>query len=145
MTVVAWDGKSIAADKQATCSGMKVLTTKLMRLDTGVVLAWTGSWDSSIAMVDWWKSGAKKEDFPKSQQDKDRWSRLIVADANSVIFYEQEPSAMNVEAPFMAWGTGQDFAMAAMVLGKTAREAVELASNLSNTCGLGVDVEVLKT
>lgn len=37
-------------------------------------------------------------------------------------------------------GSGRDFAIAAMHCGKTAREAVEIASLYENGCGNGVDV-----
>lgn len=39
MTVVAWDGKSLAVDKQATCADMRMTTTKACRLQQGDVVA----------------------------------------------------------------------------------------------------------
>ena len=45
-----------------------------------------------------------------------------------------------VEDQFAAWGSGRDFALTAMHLGKSAREAVEIACLFENGCGNGVDV-----
>lgn len=141
MTVIAWDGKTIAADKQSTNGGMKILTNKLVRLDNGTVLASTGSTDSGRALIDWYiRSDGKKDEWPKCQQDKDRWAYLVVATPKGVHWYEQECVLIPVVGPFQAWGSGQDFAMAAMAMGATAKEAVELANSLSSTCGMGVDV-----
>jgi hypothetical protein len=69
MTVIVWDGKTLAADKQMG------------------------------------------GDYP----------RTVTEDAHHAI------------------GSGRDFAAAAMYLGKTAREAVEVAMALTGFCGHGVD------
>jgi len=40
---------------------------------------------------------------------------------------------------YMAWGSGSDFARAAMAMGAKAEQAVRVASRFSIDCGLGVD------
>lgn len=137
MTVIAWDGKSIAADKQATNIDMRATTTKLKRLESGIVLGWTGGWDYALALVEWFEG---KREWPKFQEDKDKWSRLIVVENGIARMYEQETVPLIVEDPFMAWGSGRDFAMGAMAMGATAKEAVEVANRFCTSCGLGVDV-----
>ncbi len=53
--------------------------------------------------------------------------------------YEQYHAAQILEDDFGAWGCGSDFAIMAMRLGKSADEAVLLASEFSVECGMGVD------
>jgi len=45
-----------------------------------------------------------------------------------------------VEDAFCAMGGGRDYALAAMFLGKSALEAVQVACALDITCGKGIDV-----
>lgn len=143
MTVVAWDGKTLAADKRAVCAGAHCTTTKLRRIASGEVLAWTGDQDAGELLAKWYAEGADVERWPEFQKDKDDWCRLIVAGSSGVRWYERKPVSVRVEDRFAAWGSGRDFALAAMHLGKTAREAVEVACAFDVGCGNGVDVEVI--
>jgi len=143
MSVVAWDGKAVAADKQATCSSMRFTVTKLRRLGTGEVLAWTGDLDSGVLLAQWFEDGADPAKWPKCQEDKDQWVRLLVFSSAGARFYERQPVAVAIEDRFMAWGSGRDYAVGALACGKTAREAVEIAARFSTECGMGVDEEVV--
>lgn len=141
MTCIAWDGKTIAADKRAVCGNMVVTTTKLRSLaGSGEVLAWSGAQDSGELVADWYTGGADIAKWPECQRDEKTWCRLIVASPHGVKVYERQPFGVAVEDPFMAWGCGADLARAAMHCGKTAREAVEIACLYDNGCGNGIDV-----
>lgn len=139
MSVVAWDGRTLAADKQATSSSKIAVVTKIRRLTSGEVVAWTGSADCGLLMAKWYEDGADPEKWPDFQKDKDAWTRLIVASSTGAKFYEQRLVAIPVEDKFMAWGAGQDFALGAMAMGADARRAVEVAIRYSDSCGCGVD------
>ena len=143
MSVVAWDGKTIAADKRAMCAGAHFTTTKIRKIKRAdrfpEYLAWTSDQDSGELMASWYEAGADPTAFPACQKDKGSWARLIVADQNGCRFYERQPVAVRVEDKFSAWGSGRDFALAAMYLGSTARQAVDVAAALSSECGNGVD------
>lgn len=75
---------------------------------------------------------------PECQKDDDSWTRLIVADRDGAKYFERQPVGVKVEDAFAAWGSGRDFALVAMYLGKTAKEAVEITSLFSLGCGNGV-------
>lgn len=142
MSVIAWDGYTIAADKQATVAGLRVTTTKLRRICRPdcipEVIGYTGDQDSGMMMAKWYEDGADPAQFPECQKGDD-WSRLTVADKYGVRIYERQPVAVKVEDLFAAWGSGRDFAMAAMHLGQSARDAVVVASQYAEGCGRGVD------
>jgi len=143
MSVIAWDGKMIAADKQATCSGMRFTTTKMRRLPSGEVLAWTGEQDGGELLAIWYANGADITKWPEFQKDKELWVRLIVANVSVVKFYERQPIAVVVEDAYMAWGSGRDYAMGAMAFGADAEHAVSIASKFDNGCGCGIDMFLL--
>lgn len=142
MSVVVWDGKTLAADRQGVCCDMAYTESKMavqMNDSWKVVCAWTGVACYGRELAKWYFDGADKDHWPDFQNDKDDWCRLIVADANGCRTYEMRPYATVVHDPFMAWGSGRDFAMGALAMGADARLAVEIASRFSATCGRGVE------
>ena len=155
MSVVVWDGKTLAADRQCTNFGLRYACTKMRRLTDGTVLAIVGHMDSGLLMMDWYESGCKKEEWPLMdwyesgckkeewplvQSDNDRWSRLIILFPDGRLAqYERCPALEYITTAPLAWGGGADFAMGAMAMGADARRAVEIASIYSEGCGFGVE------
>ncbi len=144
MTCIAWDGKTVAADKRATCSGVHFTTTKIRRVKVGdrvpEVLAWTGDQDAGELMAQWYANGADVSKWPECQKDPDGWCRLLVFSINGAWMYERLPVSVKIENTFCAWGCGRDFALAALHFGKSPREAVEVACLFETGCGNGIDV-----
>jgi ATP-dependent protease HslVU (ClpYQ) peptidase subunit len=138
MTTIAWDGQTLAADRQATNGYMRFPCTKIRRLPSGDIVAYVGTESSGEALLVWYANGADPGKWPITQGKED-WARLVVASRAGARSYEAQPHALPVECPFMAWGSGRDFAMAAMHLGKSAREAIEIACVFDTGSGLGVD------
>ncbi|MRW82888.1 hypothetical protein GJ698_02135 [Pseudoduganella sp. FT26W] len=140
MTIIAWDGKTLAADKQSTCAGHGSTVTKIFRTTFGLV-GFAGKASHARALLVWFNSGAILERWPVSP-DRDNWADAIVICPNGEVreyvgngggHYEL------VEDNFCAMGGGRDYALAAMFLGKSAKEAVEVACALDITCGKGID------
>ena len=138
MSVVAWDGKTLAADCQATCAGLATVSKKIYLNET-YIIAFTGDDDKGRELLAWYERGATVSEWPKSQDDKDRWTRLIVVQTNGCFMYEQTPYPIPILSPFTAWGSGRDYAVGAMQAGLNAREAVEVANLHSIDCGFGVE------
>ena len=138
MTCIAWDGKTIASDKRATSDGFCSTTTKLFRTKPGQIISFCGGGAQGLEMRAWIAAGAKANTFPASQRDDDNWAVVVVLDKRGLWYYERTPYPLKVEDAFYAFGSGRDYAMAAMHLGKTAREAVEIACLFDSGCGNGV-------
>lgn len=64
MTVIAWDGCTLAADKRASSGGIARTVTKIERHE-GCLIAMTGCWDTGAEMREWFKAGADPEKFPE--------------------------------------------------------------------------------
>jgi 20S proteasome alpha/beta subunit len=139
MTCIAWDGKTLAADKRA-CSGQMIsVVTKIWRL--GDVL-FAGSGDPSFVyqMREWVRAGRVVADFPVSQRDEDDWQPCLVIEADGTpSLYERTPYPVRLENRFVAIGSGREYARAAMQLGHGALEAVRVACELDPNCGSGID------
>jgi len=138
MTTIAWDGKTLAADKRSTSAGLARTVTKIFRHE-GKLLGISGSFDYGMQVVEWFKAGAEPEKFPACQLDKDDWSTLVVIDASGVGVYERGPFLLRNEDPSWATGSGRDYAMAAMHCGKSAAEAVAVAAAFDVGTGNGID------
>lgn len=145
MSVIAWDGKTLAADKRAVMGTLIVATTKIFRItnynEGGALVGYAGDAAAGEEMLHWFKNGAIPEKLPAAQRDKNDWVGLLVIWATGAIWkYENTPHPVKLMPQKFAIGSGRDFGLAAMHLGKTAKEAVEIACLFDNTCGDGVDV-----
>lgn len=138
MTVIAWDGKTLAADKRATTGGGIARTVTKIERHKDALLAFTGSWDVATQIREWWKAGADPENFPSKARDD--VATLIVIKAGCIESYASGPYPMMIEAEQCAFGSGRDYAEAAMYCGKTAAEAVAVACHFQTDCGNGIDM-----
>lgn len=144
MTAIAWDGKTLAADKRAITGSLIRTVTKIFRIN-GCLVGYAGDASFGEQVLAWFKAGEKAEDFPHQQRDKDDWAGLLVIRPDGKIQkYERTPYPITFEDEVFAFGCGRDFAIAAMYCGKTAKEAVEIACILDNGCGNGVTVLTLE-
>lgn len=137
MSIVAWDGKTIAADRQGSAGDLRFRTSKIWTLNNGDIVAFTGAIENGMAVAQWYENGADTAAWPASQKGED-WSRLIVVSHGKVFVFEQLPIKQAVLDRMAAWGSGRDFALGAMAMGATAEQAVKIASRFASSCGLGV-------
>ena len=138
MSIVAWDGKMMAADKRMVNGTLRATCTKIRKYKDGV-LAWVGGQAAGLILAEWFLSGQDEERYPKFQEDDETACRLIVWDKTGIFSYESQPERIYYEDTFHAWGCGRDFAMAAMALGLDAIRAVETACRFDVYCGDGID------
>lgn len=137
MTVVAWDGKTLAADKRATSGGYGITTTKIFRVH-GNLIGMAGPGDVCRRMLEWARCGFDPSTFPAEAKDAD--CDMLVIDKDGVAAcFGSGPYPLRIEDKFVALGCGRDFALAAMHLGRTAVQAVELACAMDIHCGNGID------
>lgn len=138
MTVIAWDGKTLAADKMSCSAGYGYTVTKVHRLADGSVAAFAGDVDSAMALLHWLNGDRDAATYPDAQKTNDT-SAFVVGPDGKAVSYGKTPHPQVMEDRYYSMGHGRDFALAAMHCGKTAREAVELTCLLDVYCGNGVD------
>lgn len=144
MTVIAWDGRTLAADKLADMAGLRTSVTKISRVN-GCLIGSAGASSVGNEAEAWFARGADPKDFPESQRDNEHWDGLLViTPEGAVLKYENTPYPVRLDpGQKVAIGSGRDFAVAAMHLGLSATEAVKLACELSTGCGNGIDFMTL--
>lgn len=143
MTVIAWDGKTLAADKMSSSVGYAYTVTKVYRLSDGSIAAFTGGGDHAMALLAWLNGLRLPADYPKAQETNDT-SALVIAPTGRVLSYGATPHPQTIEGRYYAAGHGRDFALAAMHLGYSAEIAVKIACELDIYCGKGVDTLTLE-
>lgn len=129
MTTIAYKDGILAADTQATIGDVKILSAdKICILNEVTILASAGI-DSSIVKVRRFFSHPNWEDLMAKEKVPE-----LKKDYEGLLFYKGECYTVDKEItldpivhPYVAAGSGWQWAMAAMALGKTAIEAVEFA------------------
>lgn len=139
MTVLAWDGKTLAADKLMCCGVTKGTVTKIHRFGDSL-LGVTGNLSMGMEVLEWFKAGAIAKDYPPGNRDVNSGASLIIVKPDKTVWkYESSPHAFKVEGEFCAFGSGDESAMVAMECGCDARKAVEVTCKYNTGCGNGID------
>lgn len=137
MTVIAWDGKTLAADKRATNGSTTYALTKVFRVGERLV-GFAGQADRMGEFRAWFEAGGDPHTFPTNTGEDAAYFMAVRRDG-VIERYESTGWPIIVEAPHFACGDGRDYALAAMHLGCDAREAVGVACHFDAGCGNGID------
>lgn len=143
MTVIAWDGKTLAADKRATNCGMRYTVTKIFRVQDGLI-AFSGGGSHAMELLQWFRTARDPHSYPRRDDDGGAGTIHIDLAGRIFVYASAGPYPELVESPFFARGSGRDYAMAAMHLGSDAQHAVEVACVFDVSCGDGIDTLQLK-
>jgi 20S proteasome alpha/beta subunit len=138
LTIIVWDGMTLAADKRSVNSGRATTVTKIFRVNDALVGV-TGDFARGLELVEWFKAGAVPSALPAFQRSNDDYVPMLVVRHSGVFLYEQALIPFEVEEPFFAIGSGRDCALTALHLGYSAREAVRITCELRTCCGNGID------
>jgi len=158
MTVIVWNGKTMAADRRATMHGTTLTVQKIWRLE--VVPGFEGEilWGASgkawqvAEMLAWFRAGRPLDKFPASQRDEELFSDILVIERDErglqpgryrVWHYQRGPEPFEVLSTPCAIGSGRDMALGAMHAGASAGQAVEICCEYESGCGEGVDLLTL--
>lgn len=142
MTVIAWDGRYLAVDRQVTYNKVRYEATKLVRLSRSTAVAFSGNSAHAAQLLKWLRDGANPDLWPAGKGDE--WARAFVVSRTPngpvVSNYERGPCPIAIPAPFAAYGDGAHCAVGAMAAGADARSAVRICGQWIEGCGRGVDV-----
>lgn len=145
MTTIAFDGKTLAADRRATSGRLIFEVTKLFKA-RGCLVAASGDFDRINESVAWFAAGADPAKLPPYARDNNDYVAMVVIEPDGKIMkYERSAVPFRIESPFVAFGSGRDFALAAMHLGCDAAEAVRVATVFDSGSGNGVDTLTLES
>lgn len=141
MTTIAWDGHTLVADRQMTTSGVRYETIKAHRLKNGSLFASCGSVDLNAAVRSWLDGEC---DRPVIDKDDD-FDGLVIRPDRTAWTIGKKLVMVRIDSRHFATGSGRDFALAAMAMGCSAKDAVELACTMDIWSGMGITELALET
>ena len=134
MTTIAWDGKTLAADRLSVGGNTRFgEITKIVKSPSGVLAGGAGNLTTTAGFIRWVKDGMKGKKPPLSG------STILMIYPDGSVEIHDENGYSPVEAEYAAIGSGEDYALAVMALGHTAKEAVGAAIKVSVVSGGGID------
>lgn len=145
MTTIAYDGYTLAADRMADGGGMARSVSKLYPVPGGWV-AISGRLCVGLEVLEWIRAGRNPATFPAAQRGEDpAYVLLIEADGVPRLF-EGGPFPLEFQDRLFAMGSGREYALAAMDLGRSPAEAVRLAAKYDPYTNEVVDeVRIVRT
>jgi|SRR6185312_4283442 len=120
MTTIAWDGFTLAGDTQSNAI-IKRRIRKVFQINENSYFGGSGFYEDCLLVRDWLIIGGNKPTIG------DNFSGIIIRDGIAFRI-EQKLIESPIQESHHAIGSGSAYAMMAMHLGKTAEEAVTLAS-----------------
>lgn len=141
MTIVCFDGTTLAADRASVRGDLKQHCVKLFR--TGQYLVGTvGHSGNSLTLLHWVRAGAYPDDYPfvPGEVDISDYAELMLVDRQNRVYMATTATALleQVSGKFAASGSGEQVAVGALAMGATARQAVQICIKRCPSCGLGV-------
>jgi len=144
MTTIAWDGRTLAGDSRVSDDNcVDVLTVKKVFKNKNLLAAFCGTAYDGAAMRHWLRTCGNDdydvfsgEGFPKSVMSDDFEGLLVTpcgkatsVNASGVVIEVAEPGGIT------AIGSGKQAALAAMLAGADAKQAVAIAAKLDPYTG----------
>lgn len=140
MTVIVWDGTTLATDKAASDGVIQWKSEKAWYHGDGdnrIIVSGAGPLHSIMAMKKWFIGGFDGNTFP-SIQITDPCHFIVVSPVMGLYRYEGGPAPIDHGHDACAFGEGREFAYGALAMGATAAVAAGIACEYSVHCGLGV-------
>jgi len=131
MTIVAWDGKSLACDSRTTGGFIKDDTQKVWKIGNRYI-GIAGTYSAALLAIQWMRD--KTKDKPKLELKDDNDFEAIEIIDGKAFYYDENLIGSPVSAPY-AIGSGCQYAMCAMWLGHDAKKAIGAAKNFDECCG----------
>lgn len=137
MTTIAWDGKTLVADRRVSYGTLSDASmTKIAKTKRGLCGA-SGTSATCAAFRRWFMAGEKGN--PTMFKEAEDANGFIIRKNGARFMYDKYGWYEVDPGPF-AIGTGWEVAMGAMSNGATAQEAVQIAAKLDGATGNTVDI-----
>jgi hypothetical protein len=141
MTIIVWDGSTLATDRAASDGAAQWRTKKAWYWGEGedrLILSGAGPLHSILEMCEWFKAGIPQETFPVIQTTHP-CHFVVISPHVGLYRYEQSHVPIEHGRSKCAFGEGRAFAYGALHMGADAAQAVAAANEYSPHCGLGIE------
>jgi hypothetical protein len=138
MTVIVWDGKTLAADRMLSSDhGPTHMGQKIFKHDD-CLLAFVGKATHSVEVLAWWIAGHDMATYPRGSVD-DCCEMYVVYSNGQLVKYSTSPFGTPLRDKTFTAGCGAEYAAGALAMGADAKQACEIACGLDIQCGHGID------
>lgn len=143
MTILVFDGTTLAADKMAENNGYGRTVRKIFKV-ADHMLGITGTFSLGLEKIAWWSKsmGADLNNYPKGTEHENSHLWVVKPDG-TILCYEESPIPCVFEDKTFAAGCARDVALGAMAMGADAVRAVQVAIDTDIHCGNGIDTLTL--
>lgn len=135
MTTIAWDGTYLAADKQA--SG-RYTVGKVFPMADGSFLAGAGNYSQIIEIATWIATGGAEAAKPNLCEEQTSEVLWVFPDGSAYWLTWPYLRRVKLNEKFATLGSGGDYALGALAMGATAKQAVQIASRFDADTGKGI-------
>jgi len=136
VSIVVWDGNSLAVDRSCT-DGVTVWEVDKLWEFNGEAITGVGDMAALTLMRDWYMAGAMRAEF---RPVPSRTTLIVVNVDKGLVKYEASPDRVEHGRNKCAFGTGRAYAMGAMAMGATARQAAIVAAEFDPHCSTKLDM-----
>lgn len=142
MTTISWKQGYMAADTQMTIGNCSMQTEKIYGIPGLGVIGIAGAGSIMSRVLEWWANGCEGDPptLTEEERNRDLTCGALLATSEGVFILEDGIYPSVVKQDYVAIGSGSDFAMAAMAMGKSAEEAIREAMRHDIYTGGSVDV-----
>lgn len=149
MTTIAWDGSTLAADRQCEIDYTRHRVSKIRackRKGQTHLMFSSGYMGHTMALFDWYENVGDDiyKGWPEFQKDKDDWQPLyIITPSKKILRFGKTPHPYKIDSKFIAIGSGSHFATAFMHVGYSAEEAVKMTAEFDPSTNAEIDTLIL--
>lgn len=129
MTTICTDGRTVAADGKSCLGDRPVsLRTQKIVVSNGTLYALSGPECMIRPIIEWWERGHDHATVPVAKDEGCAWTLMVIDPGGTVIMTSRCQFPSPIPSGVFAIGSGADYAMGAMLAGKSPREAIAIAS-----------------
>lgn len=143
MTTIAWDGKTLAADRCSWSGPTRRQVRKVFRIKAkdgkDFLVGFCGDGAFALAVLAWMRGEADKPSYRNYGVNPDVQCAMVIDNDMTVWGVGASLTYYRFDESIMAMGGGQEFAWGALEAGATAERAIEIAIKRSDYAALGVD------
>lgn len=136
MTTIAYSNGVLVADSQVTSADRIFRTVKILTLPDGSLFGGAGGLADILKVRAWASKGYRGD--PPEVSDKASFECLHIRADGKLWLVDDDLTPMEFIGDYIALGTGSPYAMAAMYLGKSPQEAVQVAAQFDPATSLPI-------
>lgn len=144
-TIIATKNKLVSDSKVTLGKGYFYSADKIIKVK-GMLIGAAGLAGDCSRFLEWAKDDFKAKSKPKFEaiDPDDKFDGLIVMNNSIHYFCQEYPQPEKINAEFYGVGSGSKAARAAMIMGATPEQAVEIACQVDDFSGLPLQILTLE-